>query len=202
MDKLLYGVGLNDSEAPTWVYGLVDGKKKLIGICPFFKSWSHMLERSCSEKYKSRKPTYRDVKVCDEWLVFSNFRRWMQAQDWHGKQLDKDILVEGNKLYAPELCVFIDGSLNSFTTDNAAKRGPYPIGAMWKKSHKKFVSQCKNPLTKRNEHLGFFSCPNQAHLAWKRRKHEIAFMLAELQKDPRVAEALRNRYKPDMEQAK
>lgn len=195
----LFGVGVNDSDSPRSKYALVNGKHKIVWACPFFKTWSAMLERSYCEKYKARKPTYRDVATCDEWLVFSNFERWMRDQDWQGKHLDKDILVAGNKLYAPDLCVFVDASLNNFMTDNAARRGNTPIGAIWHKWHGKYVSQCNNPFTKKSEHLGCFICPNQAHLAWKKRKHEIACQLADLQTNPRVAEALRARYQPAAE---
>ena len=60
---------------------------------------------------------------------------------------------------------------------------------------KKFSATIGNPFTKKQEHLGYFTCPNEAHQAWKKRKHELACQLADIQTDQRVAEALRIRYK-------
>jgi len=41
-----------------------------------------------------------------------------------------------------------------------------------------------------------------AHLAWKQQKHEYACLLADLQEDSRVADALRQRYAPDKDWTK
>ena len=73
-------------------------------------------------------PTYKGCSVSEEWLRFSNFKRWMEKQDWDGKQLDKDILFEGNKVYSAETCVFVTSVVNSFTSDSGAKRGEWLIG--------------------------------------------------------------------------
>ena len=124
-----------------------------------------------------------------------SFRAWMMQQDWEGKQLDKDILVPGNKMYSPDTCVFVGGVVNGFLTDSAAARGEWPLGVHWHERKQKFQSMCCNPFTKKQETLGLFHCPNKAHLAWKARKHELACQLADLQTDERVAEALRTRYK-------
>ena len=124
-----------------------------------------------------------------------NFRSWMETQDWKGKHLDKDILVQGNKVYSPNTCVFVDSVVNTFLIDSAASRGEWPIGVYWNERNKKFMSRCSNPFTKKQECLGYFHCPDQAHQTWKKRKHELACQLAETQTDQRVAEALRARYK-------
>lgn len=118
----------------------------------------------------------------------------MEKQDFEGKQLDKDLLFEGNKIYSAESCVFVDGAVNSFTIDCGASKGEWPIGVCWSKEHEKFVAQCKNPFTKKGEYLGYFSCPNEAHQAWLKRKFELAHLLAEEQTDERVAKALVDRY--------
>ena len=73
-------------------------------------------------EYLERRPAYKDVVVRQEWLTFSNFKRWMEKQDWEGKQLDKDIIVLGNKVYSPETCAFVLGVTNGFIT--AREAGP------------------------------------------------------------------------------
>ena len=189
MKKLIYGVGINDTNLR--ISTKVDGKWV---ICRLYGRWHNMLGRCYSPAESSRSPSYAECKVCDEWLLFSNFRRWMEKQDWQGKHLDKDILVVGNKTYSPDTCVFVDALTNTFIEDRLARRGKLPIGVTFYKSGNNFKSQCGNPFTKKNEHLGYFNCPNEAYLAWKKRKHELACQLADLQTDERVANALRIRY--------
>ena len=111
------------------------------------------------------------------------FAHGWRKQDWEGKELDKDILFEKNKIYSPNTCVFVDGVVNNFLNDQAAARGEWPIGVYWNEQKQKFISQCNNPFTKEKEYLGYFHCPNQAHRAWKKRKHELACHLADTQTD-------------------
>lgn len=190
-NKLVYGVGVNDAD--YHVYRTENGE--IVWTCPCYVVWYGMFRRSYSSIYKEGQPTYEGVTVCEEWHSFMNFRAWMETQDWKGKELDKDILVQGNKVYSPNTCVFVDKVVNAFLTDRAAARGEWPIGVCWHSSSNKFSAQCSNPITKKRGHIGLFDCPNQAHLAWKKRKHELACQLADIQTDKRVAEALRTRYK-------
>lgn len=197
--KLVCGVGINDADYVTRKFetvGYVNGKRKrkLIWTCPFYRVWDNMLERCYSIKTQERYPTYKGCSVSEEWLTFSVFKNWMEAQDWQDKQLDKDLLFDGNKIYSPETCIFVSGMVNSFTIDSGATRGEWPIGVYWNKGANKFKSQCSNPFTKKIEHLGYFSCEQEAHQAWLKRKLELAKELAATQTDPRVAEALIGRY--------
>lgn len=187
--KLVYGAGVNDAD-----YTVVPEKNGKRVSCQFYQTWRSMLKRCYSSRLHARHPTYIGCTVCDEWLIFSNFKRWMSTQDWQGKQLDKDLLTRGNKLYSPKTCAFVDGMTNSFTEDCGAVRGEWPIGVSFYKKLGKFQAKCRNPFTKKPEHLGYFACQNQAHQAWKKRKHELACQLADLQADECVANALRSRY--------
>lgn len=189
MKKLVYGVGVNDAD-----YVINTTINGAVLTCVFYKAWEGMLRRCYSDKYLKKQPTYAGCSVCDEWLIFSNFKKWMQAQDYIGKHLDKDIIFIGNKIYSPSTCAFIDRATNNFVTDRASLRGEWPIGVSWHKDVKKLYSYCRNQLTGKMEHLGYFNCPNEAHLAWKAKKREISFIIAERQSDARAAEALRSRY--------
>ena len=195
-NKLICGIGVNDADYNVYKTETVVSKHKIVWHCPFYSTWTNMLNRCYSEKYQSRQPTYKGCSVCEEWLTFSNFKKWMETQDWEGKQLDKDLLSEGNKIYCPEYCIFVDGVINTFVIDRGASRGEYLIGVSWVNYASKFVSKCNNPLTGKQEHLGYFTDELKAHLVWKKRKHELACQLAEseLVSDPRLAEVLKTRY--------
>lgn len=197
--KLVCGVGINDADyviGKKEEIGYVDGKRKQrrIWICPYYQAWKNMLERCYSAKFQKRNPTYIGCAVSEEWLTFSSFKAWMEKQEWEGNQLNKSILVEGNKVYSSGTCVFVSGVVNSFTIDRKAARGEWLIGASWNKWAGKFVAQCSNPFTKKLEYLGLFANELQAHNAWLKRKLELAHELAAIQTDPRVAKALIDRY--------
>lgn len=195
--RSVYGVGINDAVHNIVKFAIVGGKRKQVWLCPFYSTWRGMLKRCYCKKEHQRYPTYKCCSVCDEWLIFSNFKAWMEKQDWEGKHLDKDLLVINNKCYSPDHCIFVDHKINIFVTDSGGARGEYMIGVSWHKASGKFRASCGNPFTGRYEHLGLFTDELEAHLAWKARKHELACELADsdLVTDERLAEALRNRYK-------
>lgn len=194
--RLVTGVGLNDADYNVTLYERVNGKRKLVWICPFYRTWKNMLKRCYSDKWHEKHPTYIGCTVCEEWLTFSNFRNWMEQQDWENKQLDKDLLDVGNKEYSPSSCVFVPQIVNLFLTASGDARGEYPLGVAFHKKVKRFNAQCNNPFTCKREHIGYFTDPDQAHLAWKERKHLLACQLAESEHvtDERVAKALRERF--------
>ena len=199
MGKLVYGVGINDADYVTQLFEpIVDvcGKKKQkrVWVCPFYEKWKDMLKRAYSEKLKLRRPTYGGITVTKEWHLFSTFKSWMEAQDWEGKHLDKDLLIPGNKVYSPETSVFVSRLVNTFLTDRCNDRGDCRLGCHWHKQAGKYVSMCSDPFTNKQGYLGLFHTEQEAHRAWLAKKLEHAYALAAIQTDERVAKALIDRY--------
>jgi len=186
--KLVYGIGVNDAERAH------RGIRGEFIRCAFYDRWYHMMMRCYSDKLHRDSPTYTGCSVAEEWHSFRNFKAWMETQDWQGKELDKDIINRGNKVYSVENCAFVDASVNLFTLDCRKRRGEWPIGVNFNKFRGKFEARCSNPISGKRVNIGYFDCPNEAHLAWKKCKHELACQLADLQSDSRVAGALRVRY--------
>ena len=188
--KPVFGVGINDLDRfVSWTNS--EGNKQ---VCPIYRAWQNMLGRCYDAKFHVRHPSYIGCEVEEGWLKLSVFEAWMEKQDWKGNQLDKDILCPGNKIYSPETCAFIDKRVNLFVLDSLATRGEWPLGVCWAKRERKFQANIRNPFNLTQEGLGYYDNPEEAHLAWKRRKHELACIYADMQTDPRVAEALRTRY--------
>ena len=111
-----------------------------------YQLWQNMLERSFSDKLKLRRPSYQDVTCCDEWLSFANFLEWLNKEvGYSGKpsgfELDKDLIIKGNKIYSPEACSFAPTAVNSLLNDCGAGRGEYPQGVNYHKHTGKFVVQ-------------------------------------------------------------
>jgi hypothetical protein len=178
--KKVHGVGINDANYVVQPMG-PDGKR---AFCPYYLTWKDMLRRAYCPKLHARNPTYIGVTVCEEWHSFMAFRAWMEKQDWQGKQLDKDIIVPGNKVYSPDTCVFVTQALNLLLNDRAAARGEWPIGVCWSKSNKKF--QVRIATAGRLKNLGYFTCPHEAHMAWRKAKVRIVRETAREQDDPRI----------------
>lgn len=159
-----------------------------------YNLWSGMMTRCYNPKYHEKKPTYKDVIVCDEWLHFTNFKNWLHSQpEFHkeGWEIDKDILKKGNKVYCPEFCVFVPPEVNSQLTKANSRRGDYPIGVSWHKQHEKFMSCIRED--NKTKHLGYFHCPEKAFNAYKVAKENYLKVLAEKYKqviDVRVYNAL------------
>tara|TARA_R110000772_G_scaffold222931_3_gene333360 strand:+ start:734 stop:1312 length:579 start_codon:yes stop_codon:yes gene_type:complete len=190
MRSLVFGIGVNDAQYQT---GYSVGGVRF--CCPYYAKWKGMMERCYSKRFKLSNKAYDNCEVCDEWLIFSSFRSWMKDKSWIDKQLDKDILQDGNKTYSPDNCAFIDKVVNLFVSRGSVGVGKFKVGACWIKERRKFMSSCSNPFTKKRETIGYFNTEDEAHNAWRERKNSHAIDLAKTQSDQRVIDALVNRYK-------
>lgn len=190
-EKLIYGVGINDAIYPVTKSKRVDGKVIRIWSCPFYDKWKNMLARCYSSRSKVNRPTYENCIVCDEWLLFSNFRAWMEQQDWKDKQLDKDLLTYKNQIYSPETCSFVSRDINQFLVKSNKSRGILPIGVS-KRSVKTLTSPYRAYISNRDEFisLGDYDNPHSAHRAWQLAKINQAKELAYQQTDDQVVQGL------------
>ena len=190
---MIYGVATNDAEYETRKVSIYyeNGikKRKQLWACPFYVKWMQMLQRCFCAEYKNKKPTYADVVCCDDWLLFSNFKKWMEAQDYEGKELDKDLLVFENKIYSPESCCFVSRAVNSFLTLRSSMRGDFPLGVSYHKRDRVFLSSISGGKDKKI-HLGSFGDKHLAHKAWQIAKLDKCKNLLMSETDPVVARGL------------
>lgn len=197
--RLVCGVGINDAPYKVLVR-LENGKT---WQCPFYTKWKSMLTRCYGKLYKSENPSYLDCMVFKDWLLFSNFRSWMESQDWRGKDLDKDILIKGNGLYSPETCVFVSHSLNSFIADFKSGK-KYLKGVGFHKDVGKFTARIAdgNSSVSGSVTLGYFKTQEEAHLCYCKKKLELAYKIIEEEApEQRVADALIKRYTDQLTEA-
>lgn len=141
---------------------------------PIYNKWNIMFNRCYSEKYQLEHPTYRGCYVCDEWFDFANFLDWIEKQDWIGKDLDKDFLFEGNKVYSPSTCLLLPQEINKFITIRTNDRGDTPLGVTHTRSgyKKPFRAQCNDYNGKRCT-VGTFYTEMEAHKAYLGFKLEV-----------------------------
>ena len=175
MSKLVYGVGVNDGGRPA---------KISYKHTKEYKFWFSMLRRCFSEKCQDKNPTYKGCTISDNFLNYTYFYDWCQEQIGFGKvdekgrgwELDKDILMLGNKTYSEYACVFVPQEINKFFTDRRNDRGEYPVGVCFNKFHGKYNALCS--LNGKQQHLGYFDTPQEAFSAYKPFKEALCKQLA------------------------
>ena len=182
---MICGVGINDADYT--VTTTVNGR--IVWKCPFYSIWVAIIRRSYDKKFHDRQPTYKNCTVCDEWHSFMSFKKWMESQDWIGLEIDKDIIVKGNKVYSPETCVFVDTETNKILIDSGRSRGKHLVGACWDKSVKKFQSSVRDGEAGK-KFLGFFDNEIKAHHEYLKFKIKRIEKVAKKQIDIRVKKGL------------
>lgn len=158
-----------------------------------YNIWHSMMER-CYAGLNDKFPSYIDCTVCDEWHDFSNFKDWFEANYIEGYELDKDILIKGNKVYSPDTCCFVPKTINAFFSSISHSKGDYPLGVSFDKSRNKFIAQIT--VDGKHIHIGRFNTIEDAFNAYKKEKENALFHLANKYKDfidDKVHNAILNR---------
>lgn len=166
--KLVYGAGINDYSGKV----SINGK-----IIKSYYCWKEMLRRCYSKDFLCSHPTYYGCTVCDEWLKFSNFKEFFDNNYVIGYQLDKDIIVRGNKIYAPNLCRFIPSQINSLIENSKKIRGSYPVGVNYDSTKGLYRASCS--INNKTKNLGNYSSLETAFEVYKQFKQNIIKETAE-----------------------
>lgn len=153
-------------------------------------------------KTSQRDKTYIGCTMSENFKDYTYFMQWCQAQVGFGNkdnnhsnwQIDKDLLIKGNKVYSEDVCVFVPRRINSLVVSCNSKRGVFPIGVYNDAKRGKFKSQCQDGGGTQKT-LGYFNTPQEAFLAYKTFKEALIKQVANEYKeqlDSRVYEALMN----------
>jgi len=148
-----------------------------------YDKWIHMLLRSRSNKELDA--CYHNTTVHEDWRSFQNFAEWAEQQVGFNSddcELDKDILVQGNKEYGPDTCCFVPARINNLTTSG------YLGGSVDKWGNWSFA------LCKLNEKITMrFKTQQEGHAWYKQAKEAYVKEVADEYKnvlDSRVYDAL------------
>lgn len=157
----------------------INGKRKQSYVC-----WANMLSR-CYSQNDSKYIYYKDCSVCDEWLCYANFEKWWNNNYYeiNGERmnLDKDILIKGNKLYSPNTCMLVPARINTLFVFNKNVRGDLLIGVYYDKKHNKYVAHCK--LGEKRKTIGYADTEKDAFILYKNAKEQEIKRVAQLYKD-------------------
>ena len=112
-----------------------------IGVGPYslkgtksYSTWRNMLKRVYGSVNKTQIRQYNGTSVHPHWYNFQNFAEWYHNQiDHFGPvdfrwNIDKDLLVPGNREYGPDTCCVIPEQINTLLVDHAFARGNLPLG--------------------------------------------------------------------------
>lgn len=153
--------------------------------------WNSVLQRCYSNSYQERHPAYKTCLVDPEWHNFQNFAKWYYENYKQDYQLDKDILIKGNKIYSPENCCFVPREINMFFIKLGENNAALP--KYIKKEGNKYVVSIS--VGGKKIYLGSHISINEAVIASQKGKSIRAKELAEKYKDmvdSRVYEKLIN----------
>ena len=181
-------------------YGIVGEKYKsrVNGILlKEYRYWHSMIERCYSSKlHDGINKVYKDCTTSKNFKRYEYFYEWCQSQTGFGVEgfeLDKDLLIKGNKIYSEDACVFLPKEINTALVKSTASRGTSLIGTTLNKRLGKYVSQINKFNDKK--HLGVFDTEIEAFNAYKLAKESYLKELANKWKsqiDIRAYNALMN----------
>lgn len=146
---------------------------------PEYRRWKAILSRCYNPIPHAKDLSYKDCEVCEEWLNFQNFAGWLSSQEHYkkGYEIDKDLLVPGNKVYGPETCCMLPREVNTAITGktDSCENG-LPCGVHW---HRKNSCYVVSVVTDTEDYQGSFQCLEKAIEVSKSTKEAYIKRLAE-----------------------
>jgi len=149
-----------------------------------YDAWRSMIRR-CYDNTVSNHSSYEDCTVCEEWHNFQVFAKWFDKNYYEvnkeSMQVDKDILVKGNKIYSPNTCLIVPNTINTIFIKAFGARNGLPIGVYSREKRqplKPYVAQCGDIDLGKQKTLGSFKTPKEAFLVYKEYKEEYIKRIA------------------------
>ena len=137
-----------------------------------YKTWTNIIKRCNRIDRSDKNKSYYDCKISLEWHNFQNFAKWFDDNYYTVKDekmnLDKDLLIKGNRIYSPNKCIFLPEKINTLLINNKSNRGKYPLGVSYSRSKNLYTSRF-NRLGKYID-LGNYKTPEKAFEVYKKHK--------------------------------
>lgn len=163
-----------------------------------YSKWSGMKRRCYNPDVWIKRPHYEGCIVDDRWN--DNFQQF--AHDYENmvgyglpnRQLDKDILVKGNKVYGPDTTILVPQDINILFTNCKNARGALPIGVTYTPNNTPpYLVRIRKHGAR--VYIGRYHTPEEAFQAYKIAKEQHIKDMANLYQhelDPRAYDALMN----------
>lgn len=174
--KMKAGVARKASRTKVCGIGVFDLDSALdIDTRKVYHIWRAMIKR-CYDEKSQKDVTYKDCTVCNEWLYFSSYLKWYKRNYVKGWCVDKDILIKGNREYAPDKCCFVPNEINTLFNTHKNNRGKVPICGLQLIDGKYHVA---TSIRGKVSHLGVFSSLHDAFKCYKINKEKYIRKKAE-----------------------
>ena len=185
--SLVYGVGINDVMIPYFT------KTRT------WRTWCGIIRRTDKRdpKWLSQpgKEYYIDCTLDPRWYELSVFKEWIEKwDDFENKEVDKDLLIPGNKVYGPDTCLMVRPIVNAWFKPNATK-GDLPRGVSWNSRWKKGKSPNPyraqiTPIGGKRTGLGYYATIEEASAVFEKARKEQIQILIETETDLKVKNAM------------
>lgn len=153
----LYGVGF---------MGVGKHKSKIVGkAVQHYSTWTGAISRCYCPTSLKKRPSYFGCSVSKDWFCYQNFAEWYTTHESFGLgyELDKDLLVKGNKIYSAETCTMIPRDINLAIRTDRVKVSNLPIGVLKTKSGSYTAG---TRIKGKDSHIGTFKTPEEASAAY------------------------------------
>ena len=153
--------------------------------------WTNMLRRCYSENFNLKDVYYVGCTVSENFRQYTYFYEWCNSQigfGVEGFQLDKDLLVKGNRVYSEDTCCLVPAEINTLLT-RYTKESDTCKGVYYNKRMSKFSAHLVG------KYIGLFTTELEAFQVYKTAKETYIKEVANKWKDqidPRVYNTLMN----------
>ena len=157
-----------------------------------YNTWNSMLQRCYDLKLKERHKSYEQCSVDANFLSYEYFKDWCSKQIGFGNegwQLDKDILVKGNKVYSEDTCCFVPKEINSMISGFTSKGGN-TVGVYENKAGNFYIRNLSEGSKKCSKTFSNQEEAERAYVAEKNRKILTVMEKWDAQLDSKVKLAL------------
>lgn len=146
--------------------------------------WEGIKNRCKSNILYDRTFNYQGCSVCDEWKEFASFRKWfldnLYIVPGQRMEIDKDLLVKGNRVYSPETCCFLPRNINHAITILKNGKTNLPPGVSYTKYKETFEAKIDTEYVKAKKR---FYTKEEAFKWYKTMKEYSIKMMAEEYKE-------------------
>lgn len=125
-----------------------------------YNIWSRMLQRCYAPETNPGFSTYVGCHTCVEWHDFQNFAKWYYNNPYYGLgyDLDKDLIIKGNRMYSPYTCTLIPRELNKAISTTYCSNSGLPIGVY--QSGDRYIAFVRGYIE--GDYLGTYSTAEEA----------------------------------------
>lgn len=153
--------------------------------------WKSMMSRAYCKNFQKSNQTYTGCSVAKVWHNYQKFAAWYEKQPnayLDGFDLDKDLIVFGNRVYSPKACSLVPRAVNALLTDSRKARGDLPQGVS--RRGKKY--QVRMGIDGKHTYIGIRSTPEEASELYRSEKAKQVKIVAEQYKNALHSKVYKN----------